>query len=252
MRITSAQNERIKYFNRLKDKKYREIEKKYLIEDVDLLNIALAKHIVETILYYGEMIVTGILQENIGGVELIEVNEDIISKLSSLSTPVHFIAVVRMTNTYAKGNYVIALDNVQDPGNGGTILRSALAFNFQEMLLSEGSFDTYNDKFIRATKGAFYDLPIKRVNLETELLARKIVGYKIAVCDLNPRAVTVANFYPPMKMVLVVGSEGRGISSAIRRLADYIIYIPISEKMESLNVAIAASIVMQRIDEKNE
>ncbi len=249
VRITSAQNEKVKYFNRLKDKKFRDQERKYLIEDVDLLNIAIEKGLVETILYYGEVIITN---TDTSKIEMIEVTEDIINKLSSLSSHVHFVAVCRMRNmSNAKDNFVIALDNVQDPGNGGTILRSALAFNFEEMLLSEGCFDAYNDKFIRSTKGAFYDLPVKRVNLENELLARKISGYKIAVCDMNPKAINVKDFEMPNRLVLVVGSEGLGVSKAVKRIADYTIFIPMNEKMESLNVAIAASIVMHRLSEKN-
>lgn len=246
MKITSLQNERIKYFNKLKENKIRQKEQLYLIEDVDLLYDALNQQCVTVILYDDESIIKGLKLDD---VELIEVNKEIIKKLSSLTTPGHFVAVCKMNKNKKECDHVIALDGVQDPGNGGTILRSALAFNFNEMLLSNDCFDMYNDKFIRATKGAFFHLPISKVNLVDEIKKRKENGYKIIVCDIDEKGYPLNKITNNEKVLIVVGSEGQGISNEVKELADEVVFITMSPAMESLNVAVAASLIMQRIFE---
>lgn len=237
--ITSLQNERVKAAYKLK-KNHHEY---FLIEDVDLLNEALKLGLVK------EMFVCDpkyLLKE----VPCLEVSPSIIKKLSFLSTPSGFVAICRHPSYKEAGNLVIALDGIQDPGNAGTILRSALAFGFEEMLLSTDSIATYNDKFIRSTKGAFFHLPLKRVDLKEELLKRKKDGYQIVNLDLTKNTIPLNALERKAKMVLVVGSEGQGISKEIKALADITVKIPMEETMESLNAAIAASIAMAHIYSK--
>lgn len=241
LEISSLSNSLVKELVSLKQKKNREKLKLFIVEDIDLIDEAFKKNIVKQLLFVKENKFKNI------DCEFIKVTPEIINKISNIVTPTGYIAVCKMLDTSTKGSKVIALDDVQDPGNGGTILRSALAFEFDEMLLSEKSFDNYNDKFIRSTKGAFFSLPVNRVNLVKTLKQRKSEGYEIVVADLKEDAIKVNDLKPISKMILVVGNEGNGISEDILEIATKVVYIPISSNMESLNVGVAASIIMQHL-----
>ena len=234
--ITSLQNEQVKRAYKLKNKG----GDNFILEDEDLLNEAFKKGLVKEIFY------TNPKYQDLK-VPSYEVNEAIIKKLSYLSHPGGFVAICQKFDNPKKGNLVIALDGIQDPGNAGTILRSALAFGFEEMLLSEQSIDIYNDKFIRSTKGAFFHLPMKRLNLVEELKKRKEDGYKVVILDLKNNSITLDELAKSGKMIVVVGSEGQGISKEVAKLADIIVMIPISKDMESLNAGVAASLAMYHL-----
>lgn len=245
MIITSLQNKLIKYYASLKLKKNRDNEKLFLIENEDVLKEALDANLVKTILYIKDKPFDN---EN---VEYIEVTEEIIKKLSSQTTPGKFIAVCYfLKENKSVGKKVIVLDGVQDPGNVGTILRSALAFGFDEMLLSNDSIDIYNDKFIRASKGSIFHMNIKRLDIQNELLNRKACGYQIISTSLDDKSVNYDHASYQDKLCLIVGNEGQGISKEIFALSTLKVYIPMSEMMESLNVGVAASIVMSKIYNK--
>ena len=237
--ITSLQNERVKEAYKIK----KGHQKFFILEDEDLLLEALKKDLVKEIFYTSPKYL-------LPNIDCCEVTPSIISKLSNLSTPGDFIAICKHFDNPLKGNLVIALDGIQDPGNAGTILRSALAFSFEEMLLSSNSIDIYNDKFIRSTKGAYFHLPIHRLNLKEELERRKKEGYKVIVLDLDEKASTIDKIKRTDKMIVVVGSEGQGISKEIKALGDIIAYIPISKDMESLNAGVAATIAMYELNKK--
>lgn len=245
MKITSLQNNLIKYYASLKMKKYRDQEKLFLLENMDLLNEALKFNIVKTILYvYSKPCDNDSL-------EYIEVNDEIIKKLSSQTTPGKFIAVCHYLEEKKNiGNKVIVLDGVQDPGNVGTILRSALAFGFDEMLLSLDSIDIYNDKFLRASKGSVFWMNIKRLDIKKELEKRKELEYQIITTSLDKTSLNYDKAKYEEKLCLVVGNEGQGIKKEIFDLSSLRVYIPMSEKMESLNVGVAASIIMSKVFNK--
>ena len=241
MKITSLQNQLVKFYAGLKLKKNREINRLFLLEGEDLLKEAHAAKMIKSLLYVGKKP----FEDN--SIDFIEVTEEIIKKLSSQVTPGKFIAVCNfLEKSEEKGKKVIVLDGVQDPGNGGTILRSAIAFGFDEMILSNDSFDIYNDKFLRASKGSIFNINIKRINLKEELIKRKTEGYKVITTSVvNSTSYDEYNYED--KLCLVVGNEGQGISKEIFDLSDASIHIPMSDKMESLNVGVAASIIMAKI-----
>ncbi len=240
LEISSVSNELIKKFISLKNKKYRDEYGLFLLDDIDLIKEAYDLGLLEYYLYANKPY-TDFNCENI------KTNTNVLSKLSSLENIPNGIGVAKIVqNSKEYSDKIIALDDVQDPGNGGTILRSALAFNFKTMLLSSSCFDTYNEKFIRSTKGAFFNCNIIRDNLVNQLLKLKGKGYEIVIADLNKNAINVNDYKMPEKMVLVVGNEGNGISKEIENIADKTIYIPINSKIESLNVGVAASIIMSK------
>jgi TrmH family RNA methyltransferase len=141
---------------------------------------------------------------------------------------------------------IVALDGVQDPGNGGNIIRSCVGFNVEQVLLSNDTFDQYNEKFIRATMGAFFKVKINKVNLEIKLKNLKKLGYKIIVTSAqgSDKIDKIKNLN---KVVIVFGSEGHGVSKEIEALADYKVLIKTNSKLESLNVASTAAIVLYEI-----
>lgn len=245
MKITSLQNSLVKSLANLKQKKYRDEKRLFLLEGIDLLNEAKKTNCIKQILYVDKPPFTN------ESIEFIEVTKEIIKKLSSQVTPGDFIAVCSFLDNASKlGNKVICLDGVQDPGNAGTILRSALAFGFDEMLLSNTSLDIYNDKFLRASKGSIFHMNIKRLDLKKELENRMNLNYQVITTAVSNCSKSYDEFKYEDKLCLVVGSEGQGISKEIFDLSRNSVHIPMSEMMESLNVGVAASIIMSKIFNK--
>jgi TrmH family RNA methyltransferase len=142
--ITSTQNNRIKQFALLKTKRGREASKQFLVEGEHLIQAAIAAGVLDVLVYSGP---NDYAQ---GNWESIEVNRTVLERLSNVTTPSNYIGICHMETSLAPiaPPRIVALCDVQDPGNGGTIARSALAFNFPLLWLSEGSFDWYNDKTI--------------------------------------------------------------------------------------------------------
>ena len=240
--ISSLQNERVKYWNSLKNTKERNYEKLFIVEGEHLVEEALKNNIVKTIIYCNEL-----PKLNYKDVEIVEVSEKVIEKLASTKSPQKIMAICHfMEDKKEYGNKIVFLDGVQDPGNGGTIIRSALAFNFDNCLISNESFDIYNDKFIRSTQGAFFALPINKVNNVEEIKRLKEMGYTIIVTNLRKDSIELRSLPKLEKIVLVLGNEGNGVSKEVIELADYNVIIKISNKVESLNVASAASICMYK------
>ena len=142
---------------------------------------------------------------------------------------------------------LVVLDSVQDPGNLGSIIRSALAFDAKGIILSRGTVDPYNAKVVRAAMGALFDLPVVvDSDLVDTLKLLKTAGF--ALCSLNPEAQTclTGDLQKPWpdKIALILGNEGAGLSPEATALADLDLKIEISPRIESLNVSIAAAIVL--------
>lgn len=139
--------------------------------------------------------------------------------------------------------HLLLLDNVQDPGNVGTIIRTAEAAGFTAVILGEGSADLFNDKTIRATQGALFQLPILRGNLADILPELHDAGYESWVTTLEE--ATFYNELPkPQKCALIMGNEGQGVHPNIQKLATTKVKIPMLGQAESLNVGVAAGILI--------
>lgn len=139
--------------------------------------------------------------------------------------------------------HLLLLDNVQDPGNVGTMIRTAEAAGFTAVILGEGSADLFNDKTIRATQGAFFQLSILRGNLVNILPKLHDAGYESWVTTLEE--ATFYNELPkPQKCALIMGNEGQGVHLAIQKLATTKVKIPMLGQAESLNVGVAAGILI--------
>ena len=242
MLITGVNNEHIKELIKLKDKKYRDKTNKFMVEGEHLVLEA----------YKSGLVLELILQENTTfplDIKTTYVTSEIIKKISTLETPPQVMAVVKKKEDGAIGEKVLILDNIQDPGNLGTMVRSALAFDIDTIILSETSVDLYNPKVIRATQGMLFHLNIIRTSLEPLISKLKDAGYKIIGTKVTSgHDVKEAKIYS--HFALVLGNEGSGISDNILDLCDEYLYIKMNDKVESLNVAVAASILMYELYNK--
>ena len=233
MKITSLQNERVKYWHSLKEKKNRDRERRFLIEGDHLINEAKKQNlIVETISMVDEAADYYVTRE-------------IMEKISNQKSISYNAAVARFISEDSLSGKIIVLDGIQDPANLGVIIRSSLAFGFNNIILSNNSVDLYNPKVIRATEGMIFHVNVLRRDLKEFLPILKNLGYKIVGTDvINGEDIrSIKN----MDLALVIGNEGQGLSKDIKELCDLFVYIKTSSNCESLNASVAASILMYEV-----
>ncbi|WP_245570133.1 TrmH family RNA methyltransferase [Halalkalibacillus halophilus] len=240
--ITSTQNKQVKNWRKLHSKKFREKEGLFLIE---------GWHLIEEALRSDWTVVELICTEDLElpptwkHMKTYQVTNQVLNHIAQTESPQGMIAVVKQRNsTVENTNKLLLLDRVQDPGNVGTIIRSALAFDFDGVILGEGSADLFNEKVIRSTQGAIFHLPIIRANAEELVTRLKSENYSVYATALDEEATPVQTCKPSKPYVLIVGNEGEGVGDTLLELADDNIYIPISNQSESLNVAVATSIAL--------
>lgn len=242
MVVTSLENERVKRWTKLQKKKYREEFGEYIVEGEHLVREA----------YKAGVLVELILEENedvIVDVPFTYVTKEVIDKISSLDSPCSILGVCKkIDSNEIVGNKILILDDIQDPGNLGTIIRSAVAFNIETIILSENTVDLYNSKVLRATQGMIFHTNIVKMNLDVainEIKNRGIVVYGTNVV-LGVDASTLESS-DKEKYALVMGNEGKGVRDEIADICDKNLYININKNVESLNVAIAASILLYEL-----
>mgnify|MGYP004460893335 FL=1 len=239
--IESLDNKKIKELRKLKDKKYRDKEKKYLVEGIHLVLEAYKKgDLLEIIL--GENEDVDIL------VSKVYVSNQILKSLSSLETPYKVIGVCKYPNEDLElGDKLLILDGVQDPGNLGTIIRSSVAFNISTVVLGNNCVDLYNSKVIRACQGMNFHINIIRRDLKDFITNIKKEDYYILGTNVNDGSdlKSISNL---SKYAIIMGNEGNGVSKEIQDMCDKNIYIKMNDKCESLNVAVATSIILYELD----
>lgn len=243
MLITSINNETIKELDKLKQKKYRDLEQKFLIEGEHLVEEAEKSGVLEKI----------ILLENSeyhSNLEKIYVSKNVMKKLSSLDTPPNIIGVCKMLSRKELGKKVLLLDDIQDPGNLGTIIRSSVAFNVDSIVMSLNTVDLYNPKVIRSTQGMIFKINLIKDDLGQVIEKLKSKNIPIYTTNVNG-GENIKNINSTDSYGLIMGNEGNGVKDEISTLADRKIYIPMNSKVESLNVSVAASILLYELGDKN-
>ena len=177
-------------------------------------------------------------------VEKIEVSEKVMNTISDINTNIVGVCEI-VDNKINLDSNVIILDGVQDPGNLGTIIRSAVAFNFDSVILSRECVDLYNPKVIRSAEGMMFQVNIVTKDLVKVIKQLKEKGFIIYGTDvidgINPRKLDKE---AKSKFAIVMGNEGNGLSYEVYDACDKFLYIPMNEKTESLNVGVAASIIL--------
>ena len=246
--IESKDNTLFKYTKKLKERKHRVKENKYIIEGFRLVQEAFkAKCKIEYVIVNenGKVKLDDYLSEYMDSIKIYEMKNELFAQLSSTENTQGIIAVANINNSISDidGDFYLLCDKVQDPGNLGTIIRTAHAAGVNGIILTKGTVDIYNDKTIRSTMGSIFYTPIIYDNDLTLLKKLKDDGFSLVATSLEESK----NFFEEDlsgKVILSVGNEGNGISEEIFELADKKVKIPMPGGAESLNVGVATSIIL--------
>ena len=228
--IKSSDNKKFKSLKKLLTKKEREKTKTFLIE---------GKNIIEEAKKYNKILTY--ITDDINKIEdnVLYIDKKLKESLSSLKNPNEDIALIKyLEPKEIISNTILLIDNVRDPSNLGTILRTCLAFNVKYIVISENTVDLYNPKTLRASEGAIFSLNIVRENLIDFINKHK--DYKVLSTSLKANDLNALNYD---KKIIVIGNEGNGVSKEILNISDDYLKIPI-KNIDSLNVAIATSIIL--------
>lgn len=232
--ITSLTNNKVKNWAKLKDKKYRDETNTFLVESEHLVDEALKKGVVLEL----------ISLENTKYNDAIIISREVMKKITNQVTPPNVCAVCEKLKEEEVLDNTLILDDISDPGNLGTIIRSAVAFGFKNIVLSLNSVDVYNPKVIRSSEGMIFHLNI----LYTDIISfiknhsfLKIYGTSV----INGTKLSNIKFID--KVGIIIGNEGRGMSKELIKYCNDLIYIPMNNLCESLNAGVSASIIMYEV-----
>lgn len=242
--ITSLQNNQVKHWRKLHTRKYRNKTNSFLIEGFHLLEEARKSNWqIDTVIVKEDTSFPSWVEEY----ELVYVSDKVFKEITQTESPQGIIAEVKM-KTIPRNNEksILLIDAVQDPGNLGTMIRTADAAGFSAIGLGVGTVDPFNEKVIRASQGSLFHIPIYQTNLIDEIKKLKEANFSIFASALEG-AKNYLDVEVPEKVALIVGNEGAGINQEILALADKIVIIPIYGRAESLNVSVAAGILMYHI-----
>lgn len=233
--IESVNNQKIKDYSKLQSKKYRDESGLFIVEGTHLVEEALKK--TQAVEIYS-------LDES-----HTQVSEAVMRKLSSLNTPPQILAVCKKIEEKDIFGNILILDNIQDPGNLGTIIRSSVAFGINTIIVSPDTVDFYNVKTLRASEGMVFNINIVIRDLESVIPELISKGYKVYTTNVV-NGTNLNELDIPNKYAIVMGNEGNGVREAIASLCNDAIYIPMNKTCESLNVAIATSIILYEFNKK--
>lgn len=257
--ITSSQNPQYKEWKKLNIRKYRDEKQLFIIEGVKMIDEAIGcKSLIEKFIYNeklftvngGAQLYKRVIDLNI---PIIQLEYNLMKELSNTKNPQGIIAILKqekydISNIIKKQkSSIIILEEIQDPGNLGTIIRTADAAAFDAVILSKGCVDLYNEKVIRSTMGSIFHLPIiQDINIKETIFKLKENKYQIVGTDLNTECFYHALSYSDKK-VLIIGNEAKGIKKSTADLCHNLVKLPIKGHAESLNAAIAAGILMYKM-----
>ncbi|TQS76218.1 RNA methyltransferase [Ornithinibacillus gellani] len=242
--ITSIQNEHVKAWRKLHKRKYRQQTNTFLIEGFHLLEEAWKSdwEIIE-VMVREDIILPALYQS----IPAHMVTEQVFQHISQTQQPQGIAALVKMKQEKVdKWSRVLLLDAIQDPGNVGTMIRTADAADFDAVILGEGTVDLYNDKVIRSTQGSIFHIPVLHQPLQDAVKHLKEDGFSVWAAVLEEskdyRQVQHAG-----KTAILIGNEGAGIQQLLQQEASERVHIPIPGHAESLNASIAAAILMYHV-----
>lgn len=250
--ITSKDNEIIKKIKKLKDKKYRNEEGCFLIEGIKIIEEAIEeKAVIEKIVICEDCIdncqINQKLLYEIAKYDCIYVNKKVFESLTTVIAPQGMLAVVKKNEDNLKIDYtqdiILVLDGLQDPGNLGTILRTADSVNLKQIIVSNKTADVYNPKVVRSTMGAIFRVNILETNNLIETL-KQIKKNKFKVVATSLGATESIYDIEYNKKAIVIGNEANGVSKEVLDIADNKVIIPMLGKTESLNAAVATGVIL--------
>lgn len=243
MLITSLDNDKVKKYIKLKEKKYRDKTGEFIVEGSHLVLEAYKQGLVEELILEKEEVFPLSIDN------IVYLPMELINKISSVETPQTVMALCKKKEESEElGNHILLVDDVQDPGNLGTIIRSAVAFNIDTVVLSNNTVDLYNPKTIRSTQGMFFHINVIRRDIKNVI--EKIKEESIPVYGTlveHGSDVRELNGSEKEKFALVVGNEGNGVRKEITDMCDKNLYIKMNSDVESLNVGVATSILLYEL-----
>ena len=241
MIITSLDNDNVKKWKKLCKKKYRDEFGIYLVEGEHLVEEAYKSGVLDKVI-----VLDG---ESYSYDNIIYVSYEVMKALSSLDTPNRIMGICKKKeSSELLGKRYLLLDGVQDPGNLGTIVRSAVAFNIDTIVLSNDTVDLYNPKVLRSTQGMIFHTNIIEcdlIDVISKLHGKNITVYGTDVNNgIDARELSSLD---KTSFALVMGNEGNGVRKEVKELCDKNLYINMNENVESLNVGVATSILLYEL-----
>ncbi|MGI6147858.1 MAG: RNA methyltransferase [Firmicutes bacterium] len=250
--ITSKANSQIKKAKALLRRSGREKWGQFLVEGVRLTEEAVGCAAVE-VLYYTAKLLDTVRGEELltaaraRGIPIVECSEQVLAEMSDTVTPQGVVAVVNKPAwDFAPTGLIAVADELQDPGNLGTLFRTALAAGAAGLVLTPGCADPYNSKVVRASMGAVLKLPHWEMGVEEIAGMAEAAVFQLVVADLVDSQDYFAVRFAP-NVALVIGNEAHGPSARLREKAHVRVKIPLFGPMESLNASVAAGILLYEV-----
>lgn len=246
--LTSIHNQHVKNWKKLQTKKFRCQTGLYLLDGWHLVQEALKAHVrVQQLIGTKDE-----LAEHSDIVSLVaevyEVTPAIMKHITPTVTPQGIAAVAELPQTHFNPQEIhgawLMLDGVQDPGNVGTMVRTADAAGFTGVVVNDKTADLYSPKVVRSMQGSQFHLLLVNGDLKKWVTDFQKAGAPVYGTQLNPQAENFRNVHPGETFALIMGNEGKGISDDLLKLTDKNLYIPMKGEAESLNVAVSAGILM--------
>jgi TrmH family RNA methyltransferase len=245
--ITSLTNDKVKLVRSLAERKHRVKEQRFVIEGARLIDDALAANLQPAWIFCAQQLPSR-AQETLSrlkkrGIEIIPVSDAVLKACSETEAPQGLIAVLPLPRLAVppKPKMILIADTLRDPGNLGTLLRSAAAADVDLVLLPPETVDAYNPKVVRAAMGAHFRLPI--VEAAWAEIAERAGGMSVYLAAADGElSYTDVDWTRPS--ALIIGGEASGASKDALQLAPKHISIPLSREVESLNAAVATSIIL--------
>lgn len=235
--MSELSKNKIKWIRSLQEKKFRESEGLYVIEGEKMVLEALATvpDQIKIVVHLSE------LNIELNGIEGIPCNEKELKQISSLQTPNKMLAILhKPKGKSVNGPFILALDGIQDPGNMGTIIRTADWFGVDTIVCSKNTVDCYNSKVVQASMGSILRLNIQYTDLREFISEKKLPVYGALLEGEN----VYDNQLEDKNLILLMGNEGSGISKDLIELITHPVTIPAFGKAESLNVSVATGILL--------
>lgn len=249
LEITASSNNKCKYVKSLSQKKARESNGEYTIEGIKSVREAINSGKTITALYVSFGFYDNEAFDYPDNVPLYKVADGVFEKMCDTKAPQGILAVVKMDGNDFKldlSKSYIYCDNLNDPGNLGTIIRTADAAGFDGVLLSQGCVDLYSPKTVRSSMGSFFNMKVMK-NVTREKLAKyKEKGFQLIGGALNENTVDYRSADMTKPTIIVIGNEANGISDEVMEMCKCV-KIPILGKAESLNAGVAAAILMYEL-----
>ena len=238
MTYSSISNHKIKEIAKLKSKKYRDQNKLFLVEGPHLVNEAYKTGYLKEIFVLENSDFKLDIKTNY-------VTKNVLKYLSNVETPNTVVGICAFKNMSIKGNKLLILDSIQDPGNLGTIIRSSVAFNIDTIIINDKCADIYSDKVIRSSQGMIFKTNIVKQDLY-DFISKikgqiKIYGTKVTGGKDLKTLEKISDF------AIIMGNEGNGVNPKLLDMCDEYLYIPMNKDCESLNVGVATSIILYEL-----